>query len=136
MDFKKLMFWKKDDLDFGDLDKAPSPESPLGLGKSSDSFNPNLGLGGLQQPSQQPSYPSFQAFQQPQQQMQSQFQQPYQQSQSMMSKDIELIASKLDAIRLSIDNLSQRLANLERMVYGEIQQQQSQVYQQMPPRTY
>lgn len=126
---KKLMFWKKDDL----LD--------TGLGKSLDQpvgLEPNLGMGSqaaLGVPPTQPSYPSFQSAPQG---MGPQSFQGLQQEQSSytVSKDIEIISSKLDAIRASIDNLSQRLANLERMSYGDGTQKSYGSYREMPRRPY
>lgn len=42
--------------------------------------------------------------------------QPLQQVQpSITSKDIEIISAKLDAIKAMLDNLNQRIANLERI---------------------
>lgn len=142
---KKLMFWKKDDLGIKDFDKTPLPDTNFGL-------EPNLGFGSQpgfgQTPSRpiQSSYPSFQTtgFAQPQA-----FQSVQQEQQSYtISKDIEVISSKLDALRAAIDNLSQRLASLERMAYNEYQQYQQmsqqpmqnmprqQPYREMPQRPY
>jgi len=36
-----------------------------------------------------------------------------------VSKDIEVISSKLDALRASLDSINQRLANLERIAQGD-----------------
>lgn len=36
-----------------------------------------------------------------------------------ISKDIELISAKLDALKASLDTLNQRLANIERIARGE-----------------
>ena len=140
---KKLMFWKKDDLGLKGLDKGPMPETNLGL-------EPNLGfgqpsLGPTMPQSSQPSYPSFQTTPttygpQPQAfEARRQEQQGY-----TISKEIEVISSKLDALRAAIDNLSQRLANIERMAYAEQQQYQQtqqpmsgqQAYREMPVRPY
>jgi len=46
-------------------------------------------------------------------------QQPQHQPEHTMAKDLELISSKLDYLRVAIDNLSQRLANLENMAKSE-----------------
>ena len=37
----------------------------------------------------------------------------------MVSKDIEIISSKLDALRAAIESVNQRLANIERIAMGE-----------------
>jgi len=37
----------------------------------------------------------------------------------MESKNLEIISSKLDALRASIESLSQRLANLEAIARGD-----------------
>lgn len=119
----KVMFWKKHD-DFSDLglDK--------GFGKDNLAFGDDFGAGqqqgyGQQSPypqpfPQQPQFtpPSFsqQSFQQPS------FQQPSYQSygqQDMAAKNLEIISSKLDALRASIESLNQRLANLEALARGE-----------------
>ena len=142
---KKFMFWKKDDLGLNDLDKT-MPKTDFGL-------EPNLGLGqqpgfGHQQMQQpmQPSYPSFQvnpATYGPQPQAFESIRQD--QQGYTISKEIELISSKLDALRVAIDNLNQRLANIERLAYAEYQQSQQsyqqpmprkQAYREMPARPY
>ena len=137
---KKLMFWKKEDLGIKDLGKSPLPDANIGL-------DPNLGLG--QQPgfgetpmSQpvQPSYPSFQTTPSPgfgAQQPQA-FQSMRQDQQSYtIAKEIEVISSKLDALRAAIDNISQRLSNIERLAYSESQSQQGKRgYVEMPQRPY
>ena len=149
---KKLMFWKKDDLGLKGLDKSPLPETGLGL-------EPNIGLGtqpGLGQtpmsPPMQPSQPSYPSFQttpsapSPGLGSQPQAFGPMRQEQQSytISKEIEVISSKLDALRAAIDNLSQRLASIERMAYAEQQSQQSmqqpmprqQPVREMPVRPY
>ena len=66
----------------------------------------------------QPSMPSFSPPSQPQ------YQQPpsYAPQQELESKNLEVISSKLDAIRASIESLNQRLANLEAIAKGEEEQ--------------
>ena len=117
--FSKLAFWKKKD-DFGDLGKdlgmdlnqGPSPDLGMGL-------EPNQ-----QFPQQQPyqKYPSFQPsqnFQAPAFQ-QSPYPQPSQSSDNYIaSKNLEVISSKLDALRASLESISQRLANIEAIARGE-----------------
>ena len=111
--FDKLAFWKKkDDLaDFGknlgfdkdlgmDLGQGPSPDLGMGIEPASpqQAFN---------------KYPSFQqqpAFQQP----------PYTSDSSYIaSKNMEVISSKLDALRVSLESINQRLANIEAIARGE-----------------
>lgn len=41
-----------------------------------------------------------------------------------VDKDLEVISSKLDAIRANLDSINQRLANLERVAYGEKDRQE------------
>ena len=47
----------------------------------------------------------------------------YSHQQFIISKDIEVLSSKMDAIRASLDSLNQRLANIERLAYGEYDRQ-------------
>ncbi len=55
-----------------------------------------------------------------------QMQQQQQSTSSMMyNKDIEMISVKLDAARASLDAINQRLTNVERILQGQGQQQQS-----------
>ena len=118
----KVMFWKKHD-DFSDLgiDK--------GFGKENLAFGDDLGMGNQGYPQQQQPYPSQPFPQQPSfsppsfSQQSFPPQQPYQYQgygqQDMASKNLEIISSKLDALRTSIESLNQRLANLEAMARGE-----------------
>ena len=123
----KVMFWKKKDefadiglgdkenLAFGDEFGAQPGAAPggtpgtPGLGQGMDQ-----GLGPQPSPSmpQQPSMPSFS-------QPPIQPQPSYNPQQDLESKSLEVISSKLDAIRASIDSLNQRLANLEAIARGE-----------------
>jgi len=122
----KLMFWKKND-DF----------SNLGL-DTKDPFKDNLGLGdnlgagqnfGMGQQSQNLGLPTQStpqsSFQQPPSQQPSYQQPQYQPSsysnpqQDLAAKDMEIISSKLDALRVSIESINQRLANLESIARGE-----------------
>lgn len=139
MNLHKLMFWKKDDFDFKGLDSTPSfPETGLGADTGlRDPLDPNAGLGMTgSHSSPQPSYPSFQTMPQSPSSMMQPFQSQSPAPSQFISRDFDLIISKLDAIRLSIENISQRLQNLENAVYSEIQQQQPSSYREMPPRTY
>jgi hypothetical protein len=74
------------------------------------------GPGGMQQPRQQqrkaPSAPQqpFGAPIQPVQPSQMEY---------TMSKDIEIVSSKLDALKATLDGVNQRLANLERLMQNK-----------------
>src|SRR3989338_9034912 len=122
----KVMFWKKKDefadaglgekgnLAFGDdfgQGGFPGQNTEPGTGLGSD-----VGGRGFCSYSQQ--YPQPQGFPQ-----QPSFSQPYPQSfnpqQEMESKNLEIISSKLDALRASIESLNQRLANLEAIARGD-----------------
>ena len=131
--FGKLAFWKKDDLGLGDLPKdiggaeEGQPQSQ-GMSQPSGWSTDQHGLGEM---SMQNSFNS--GFERPQ------ALQSFQREQQgvSQSKDLELIASKLDAIRMAIENLSQRLANLERVTYGDGQpRRKHDFFQDMPPRTF
>lgn len=141
--FGKLAFWKKED-DFSDLglgkpadltqaDFGPNMSfergleqgDETGLGNTGRSFR-NTG----QQPFDAGMQPDFDSStgvdnypSQQQSTSQSRMQQPPAPYNThtptpheyMLSKDIEVISSKLDALRASLDSINQRLANLERM---------------------
>ncbi len=115
--FSKLKFWKKDEDDlFKDTDfgaslgpSAPGTDSTAGLGGTEPLGaypdtqmvkGPDFGLG--QPGSSYPQYPRQVAA--PQQVSQ----------QTLMEKDLEIISSKLDAIKALVDHVNQRLENLER----------------------
>ena len=119
--FNKLAFWKKkDDLDSLGKDLGLDKELGLDLGGPS----PDLGMG-IEPAQQQPyqKYPSFQqsGFQsQPSYQPQPSFQQPsYQNDNYIASKNLEVISSKLDALRATMESINQRLANIEAIARGE-----------------
>lgn len=130
--FSKLNpFRKKDDFaDLGkDLDMGKEFGMDMGQGPS-----PDLGMG-LEPAQQQPyqKYPSFQqqGFQpsfpaQPSFQPQS-YPQPANDS-YIASKNLEVISSKLDALKASIDALSQRVANIEAIARGEQEDQRRKRY--------
>ena len=115
----KLAFWKKkDDLDSLGKDLGLDKALGLDLGPS-----PDLGMG--IEPQQQPyqKYPSFQQSgfqQQPSFQSQPAFQQAsFQSDNYIASKNLEVISSKLDALRASLESINQRLANIESIARGE-----------------
>ena len=129
--FDKLAFWKRKD-DLGDLGKDLGLDKDFGLGMDSGP-SPDLGMG-LEAPQQQQpfqKYPSFQQnnFSQPGLQAQPSFQpqpsfqapqQPQYQGDSYInSKNLEVISSKLDALRATMESISQRLANIEAIARGE-----------------
>jgi len=111
----KLKFWKK---------KEPFPDLNLDLGKGGYGKDSTAGLGGtgemdfkptdisLRGPGAEsvmeesrltpsPLTPGYGGFGQPSPKA------------DIMAKDIEIISSKLDALRASIDSINQRLANIE-----------------------
>jgi len=116
----KLMFWKKGDefAEIGLGDKGINPKMDLGLGQ-------DLGPGatieqgfGLQPspgtPPQQPIQPSFNPPN-----MSAPNPPPMQSQDYAISKDLEVVSSKLDALRASLDSINQRLASLESIARGE-----------------
>ena len=129
----KVMFWKKKD-DFGDADLGgkdnlafgndfgqggfPAQNAAPGAGLGSDVGGRNFGSYSQQYPQPQ-GFPQQQSFSQ-----QPSFSQPYPKpgfnpQQEMESKNLEIISSKLDALRASIESLNQRLANLEAIARGD-----------------
>jgi|SRR3989338_10997804 len=121
----KVMFWKKKD-EFADVglgdkenlafgsDFGAAPGTGLGQTPGGQGFGQYPQSQGY--PSSQPSMPSY-----PSPQFQQQFQPPNYSNpqQDMNSKNLEIISSKLDALRASIESLNQRLANLEAIARGE-----------------
>lgn len=119
--FDKLAFWKRKD-DIGDLGKDLGLDKDLGLGMDAGP-SPDLGMGlEAQQPQQQPfqKYPSFQQNNfQPQPAFQASQQPSYQGDSYINSKNLEVISSKLDALRATMESINQRLANIEAIARGE-----------------
>jgi len=118
----KLAFWKKKD-DFADLGKDLGFDKDLGL-DIGQGPSPDLGMN-LDSTQQQP-YQKYPSFQQPQQGFQSSsfqsqpaFQQPLSSEGYIASKNLEVISSKLDALRVSLESINQRLANIEAIARGE-----------------
>ena len=93
------------------MDAGPSPDLGRGLEPSPS----------VQQPYQK--YPSFQQSSQGPQGFQTQplFQQQpaYSNEDYINSKNLEVISSKLDALRAALDSINQRLANIEAIARGE-----------------
>ena len=138
-----LKFWKKDDLALPDF-KADLPRSELGLSTNtnlgldlSSHFEPGAGqLGGLPPSQSNFGMPPQQSFQQtfPQQAQplgaQSSFmsgqpftnpvQPAHEEHQQSVSKDLEVIAAKLDTIRAQLEMLNTRIGNLEKAQQGSV----------------
>jgi hypothetical protein len=141
----KLMFWKRNDDNLGEDIGNLGGKNDLAFGNN---FNPaqqqfgqqNLGLpqgndmGMGQQYSASPEYPQDpnmgqqnqqSAFNQnPQSFSQRSYQQPYNQpsynqQEEITSKNIEVISSKIDTLKASLDSINQRLANLEAIARGD-----------------
>lgn len=141
----KLKFWKKnDDFNFGDdlgKDKM-GLGNDLGLSKDStglgQGLDTNFGLGNEQsfpQDNSMNQQTSQQKWQQPQQSFGKQDYDPFndsmqhgQQGYTVVKpvhnennnynkdKEMEIVSLKLDSLRVSIDSLNQRLANIEQML--------------------
>ena len=125
--FGKLAFWKKKD-DLGDIGKDLGLDKDLGMDFSTGP-SPDLGMNLEQQP-QQP-FQKYPSFQQQNFQQQPSFNQPAQQMSNdsyIASKNLEVISSKLDAVRASLDSINQRLANLEGIARNEQQQETRRRY--------
>lgn len=124
--FDKLAFWKRKD-DMGDLGKELGLDKDLGLMDAGPSPDLGMGLEAPQQQQQQPfqKYPSFQQqnnFQpsfQPQPSYPASQQPSYQGDSYINSKNLEVISSKLDALRATMESINQRLANIEAIARGE-----------------
>ncbi len=108
----KILFWRHDDeLDFDKLAneslKTGIKDDPLGLNQDIEERSPF--------PEQEPIRPTAprgspykQTTFQPQQQP------AFSQSSENIEKDLELISSKLDTIKVMLSSLDQRTANLEK----------------------
>ena len=101
----KLKFWKKDDdFDFDNdaLGQEPSfqPHSgnPQDQSVPRQDFNPSEPLAS--------PIPQASSFNQ---------QQSFQQSPQNSNRELELVVAKLDALRVTLESMNQRLANLERI---------------------
>jgi len=135
----KLMFWKKEpklDLDTH-LDMGPDPAPAPNFGMPQEQgYDQNLGMpssgidSGFQpqnyhqpyNPVSGPSAPSSGAFDQPRV-----VHDPIQSPQAMQSdsheKNLEIISMKLDNIKAAIENMNQRLINIERLAVDSTRQQ-------------
>ena len=116
--FGKLAFWKKKD-NFDDIGKDLGMDKDFGMDMGQGP-SPDLGMDLGQQPMQK--YPSFHQQQgfpsQPSFQQQPSFQ-PSSNDNYIASKNLEVISSKLDALRASVESINQRLANIEAIARGE-----------------
>ncbi len=123
----KLAFWKKKD-DIEDLGKDLGLGKELGLDIGTVP-SPDLGMGLEQQQQPWQKYPSFQQPQQGFQPVPS-LQQPSFGSNDnfIASKNLEVISSKLDALRALLESVNQRLANIEAIARGEQQEQRRKYY--------
>lgn len=114
--FSKLAFWKKKD-ELEDIGKDLGIDKDLGLDIGAGP-SPDLGMGIDTGQMQQP-YQKYPSFQQTQQGFQPVFQQPVSNEGYIASKNLEVISSKLDALRASLESINQRLANIEAIARGE-----------------
>lgn len=127
----KLMFWKKED-DFKDLgfdkDFAADLGGPTNFGQN-DSFGQQDNLG-LDMPSNRPQQisQSYPPPIRPQPAYQPQSYQPYQPQKPdheyIVSKEIEVLSSKIDAIRVTLESVNQRLARIEKIAEASQDDQQ------------
>ncbi len=125
----KLAFWKKKD-EFEDIGKDLGLDKELGM-DTGTGMSPELGFG--METAEPHKYPSFQQPAQPsgyQSYSQPSIQQPsFQQSppsyhqmsdqEYINSKSLEVISSKLDALKAAIESINHRLANIESIAKGE-----------------
>ena len=108
----KVMFWKRDELGLKEdlaLPKGNLPTDELGL-ESSVPRTPQM-------PQPEPRIESFEGarpYAPAAPPPQPQFMGP--------NRDMELVSAKLDALKASLDSINQRLANLERVAYGDEEQ--------------
>lgn len=136
--FGKLFGKKKDEFDF-----SQPKDSELGFGADLGMDDSTSGLGGTPdlgaypdnrskqplptlEPVPEQTFQQARAFQQTQQWSQ----QPNFQSHDptyIISKNIEVVSSKLDALQAALESINQRLINLENIARGE-QQERSNRY--------
>tara|TARA_Y100000294_G_scaffold175188_1_gene194722 strand:+ start:349 stop:729 length:381 start_codon:yes stop_codon:yes gene_type:complete len=126
------MFWKKKD-EFSDI--GLGEKDPLGKDLAfGDNFNlgtqPGLGQQSPGMPEQAPAqaYPQQPPFQPQPAQPQFQAQRYESPQQDMAAKNLEVISSKLDALRVSVESVNQRLANLEAIARGEADHRKKRYY--------
>jgi hypothetical protein len=122
----KIMFWKKNDsIDLNaSLDLGPDPLAGQNLG-----MGMNASMGQEQTPSYG-NYPSAHTFDDSQFGSNPQFtvrdvprQEPFSPQNYAAEKNLEVISSKLDALKAGMESINQRLANIERIAQGEQEHQ-------------
>jgi hypothetical protein len=121
--FDKLMFWKKKDefggIGLGDKNAALGSDLSSGLPSSDTGLSTGTADSGYGLPTPaSPIQPAQPSYQQPQPVFQPQFQ-PSSQPQGLMQDKIDLISSKLDVLKASLESINQRLTNLENIARGE-----------------
>ncbi|HLD43331.1 MAG TPA: hypothetical protein VJB08_05095 [Candidatus Nanoarchaeia archaeon] len=124
--FRKLMFWKKDDLDLSNLG-ALGAEPRASLGQMPGEMPADTGRPQFSYPNAPELVPPAESF--PRHGMAGMgASMGYSGSDSsfILAKDIEILSSKLDALRAGIESINQRLANLERMAGADNQQRKYQ----------
>jgi hypothetical protein len=136
MMFEGLKFWKKKDegLAFPKVDDGmgAGEPSPFGEEPKLPGFGPtdDLGLPKEPQPAFEPAPPpSFESQRMAQQPMQPQMQMQAPQypptqdhhsvSLEILSRDIAVLSSKMDALRSQMESIGQRVANIERVALDE-----------------
>jgi|ETNmetMinimDraft_2_1059921.scaffolds.fasta_scaffold33756_4 hypothetical protein len=139
--FGKLAFWKKKEDSLGlDLGAQPGQGFDQNLGLEGDiGKSPELGL---EQTGQEPGgfgegFNEQSAIQQPSLSKESVSQTGMRETEINipgaagerrpgevgMNKDVELISSKMDAIKAEVQTINQRLANIERMIENQSEKQ-------------
>ncbi len=111
-------FWKKDDLALPELSKNDPFKSDIGGLDLSNHFEPS---GQMPQSSFQPSSPSSFAGFTPGAPPPTSYAPPgvpVHEGNNDVSKDLEVIAAKLDTIRAQLEMLNTRVANLEHQGQG------------------
>ena len=114
--FSKLAFWKKDDLpDLSNLGTLGT-EPRASLGQMPGEMAGDMGRPQFSYPNAPELVPATESF------SRQGMQYPHNDSPYILAKDIEILSSKLDALRAGIESINQRLANLERIAGAENQQ--------------
>ncbi|MEA3515297.1 MAG: hypothetical protein U9R34_07490 [Nanoarchaeota archaeon] len=131
--FDKLKFWKNEEkeFDFGEsgLGEQGVPEfgkDERGFGKEHESpaFGLEPGLAPEQSFTEEPAIPPAYNQPAPVNEAPAAFQQQGENiSPDMLSKDLQLISSKLDTIKAQIEHMNQRIINIEKKAYEEEQKE-------------
>ena len=119
--FDKLKFWKKDDLGADVPPMEGLPPLP-GEVKEPGFGDEHVGAGAAPPMMHGPgSFPQSPEFKEPTPSFEPRMPQPAMQPlRPQPSQDLDLVNAKLDAIKAILDNVNQRLANLERIARDEI----------------